>query len=239
MEQSGRNRLQPVAYRLAPITAQTSHSQPSATLRNGPSLDGKEGVDGSSPSEGFASAFDHGPFTPSWPEYRAPHFRIAALRAVMPPLVEEDGIRFVSTSGPFNVGSGKSGTPLSRTHWANLRRVVNCWGVTLGPVNPGGSRVLHALMARLNAGLLGSSDEPFTTPSIVYEPDALGSGNPLTPLRRMHSANFAAFSRRAATPLPVPVPAGALPQPATIVAIKTRTAKGQSALIMASPDRRC
>ena len=47
----------------------------------------------------------------------------------MPPLVEEEGIRFVSTSGPFKVGSGKSGTPFSRTHWANLRRAVNCCGV--------------------------------------------------------------------------------------------------------------
>ena len=48
-------------------------------------------------------------------------------------------------------------------------------------------------MACLNAGVFGSSDEPFTTPSIVSLPDALGSGNSLTPLLRMHSANFTAF----------------------------------------------
>ena len=62
------------------------------------------------------------------------------------------------------------------------------------PVNPGGSRSLHALMARLNAAQLVSTDEPFATPSMVNSPDASGSGNALTPLARMHSANFTAFS---------------------------------------------
>ncbi len=46
MEPSGRNRWQPVANGQAPKTAQTSRS---ATGGN----HGKEGVDGSSPSEGF------------------------------------------------------------------------------------------------------------------------------------------------------------------------------------------
>jgi hypothetical protein len=59
-------------------------------------------------------------------------------------------------------------------------------------VNPGGSRFLHVLMACVNAGLFGSRDEPFTTPSIVNSPDAGGPGNWLTPLWRMHSANFTA-----------------------------------------------
>ena len=61
-------------------------------------------------------------------------------------------------------------------------------------MNPGGSRSLHALMACLNAALLGSTDEPFAIPSMVNSPDASGSGNALTPLARMHSANFIAFS---------------------------------------------
>ena len=61
------------------------------------------------------------------------------------------------------------------------------------PVNPAGSRFLHALMACLNAGVLVSSDEPFATASMVNLPDAPGSGNSLTPLLRMHSANFTAF----------------------------------------------
>src|SRR5205807_1345606 len=118
-------------------------------------------------------------------------FNPGSLRGSFP---ARDGIRLVSMRGPFGVGSGKSGTPLSRMHWANLRRAVLCWGVTLAPVNPGGSRFLHAPMACLNAPLFGSSDEPFTTPSMVNEPDASGSGNALTPLARMHSANFTAFS---------------------------------------------
>jgi hypothetical protein len=50
-------------------------------------------------------------------------------------------------------------------------------------------------MACLNAALLVSSDEPFATASIVSPPDAFGSGNALTPLARMHSANFNALSR--------------------------------------------
>jgi len=49
-------------------------------------------------------------------------------------------------------------------------------------------------MACLNAALLGSTDEPFAIPSMVNSPDASGSGNALTPLARMHSANFIAFS---------------------------------------------
>jgi len=49
-------------------------------------------------------------------------------------------------------------------------------------------------MAVFHAVLLGSSDEPLSTPSIVNPPDASGSGNSLTPLSRMHSANFTAFS---------------------------------------------
>src|SRR5919198_3167972 len=123
---------------------------------------------------------------------------------LIPAVVFEDGIRFVSTRGPFGVGSGKSGTPLSRMHWANSRRGFLCSAVTLPPVNRGGSRCLHALMACLNAALLVSTDEPFATASIVNSPDESGSGNLLTPLARMHSANFTAFSRMEAVLLPVP-----------------------------------
>ena len=53
------------------------------------------------------------------------HFCVAAwnpgsLRGSFPAM---DGIRVVSMRGPSAVGSGKSGTPLSRMHWANLRAV--------------------------------------------------------------------------------------------------------------------
>jgi hypothetical protein len=111
----------------------------------------------------------------------------------MPSGVPEDGIRFVSMSGPFLVGSGKSGTPFSRMHRANARRAFRCRGVAFVPVNPAGSRLLHAVSARSNAAELVSTDEPFATPSMVILPDASGSGNALTPCPRMHSANRTAF----------------------------------------------
>jgi hypothetical protein len=143
-----------------------------------------------------AAAPHHGPRSPSSPEYIAVHLCAAAsspgmLRA---PLPAADGIRVVSMSGPFGVGSGKSGTPFSRTHWANLRAASCSWVLRLRPVNPGGSRFMHAPMARFHAGVLGLSDEPFNIPSRVSVPDPCGSGNSLTPLARMHSANFTAFS---------------------------------------------
>src|SRR5665213_1143273 len=126
---------------------------------------------------------------------KLPHLCIAAFKALIPADVAADGIRFVSTNGPFGVGSGKSGPPFSRMHFANSSRAVLCEGVTLPPVNPGGSRSLHVVSARAKAAEFVSTDEPFATASIVNWPDASGSGNALTPLLRMHSANFTAFSR--------------------------------------------
>jgi len=52
MEPSGRNRWQLVANGTGPNTPQIADRQPLATHGNG--FDGKEGVDGSSPSEGSA-----------------------------------------------------------------------------------------------------------------------------------------------------------------------------------------
>jgi hypothetical protein len=57
----------------------------------------------------------------------------------------------------------------------------------------------------------------------------------LTPLSRMHSANFIAFSCVAAVLLLLPVPAGAFEQPATITASMARAASGRSVLLMVSP----
>jgi hypothetical protein len=94
-------------------------------------------------------------------------------------------------------------------------------------------------MACLNAALLGSTDEPFAISSMVNSPDASGSGNALTPLFRMHSANFTAFSCVAAVLLPpllpVPVPARVFEQPATIRPSMVRAAGGRSVLLMVSP----
>ena len=92
------------------------------------------------------------------------------------------------------VGSGKSFTPVSRMHWANSRPFRCCWALLFWPMNPPGSRSLHAPMAVLNAAVLVSSDEPFAIASMVNSPDAFGSGNALTPFYRMQLANFIAVA---------------------------------------------
>jgi hypothetical protein len=56
MEQSGRNQWQLIASATRPKTLECGDRQPLATAGNLPSFDGKEGVDGSSPSEGSAKA---------------------------------------------------------------------------------------------------------------------------------------------------------------------------------------
>jgi hypothetical protein len=53
MEPSGRNRWQPVANGRRRKRLKQADPQPSATYGNGSRLHGKEGVDGSSPSEGL------------------------------------------------------------------------------------------------------------------------------------------------------------------------------------------
>ena len=124
-------------------------------------------------------------------------------------------------------------------HWANLRAASCCWAVLWVPMNPGGSRSLHALRACWNAGVFVFSDEPFATPSMVSWPDALGSGNLLTPLSRMHWENFTACSRLVAVLLvpllPVPVAAGAFEPHALIratMAIRAKAASGRSFLLV-------
>ena len=94
----------------------------------------------------------------------------------------EDGMRLVSTRGSPLMGSGKSFTPCSRMHWANSRACSCFSALLLPPMNPGGCRSLHALMAFLNVAVLVSSDEPFAIASMVSSPDASGSGNAATPL---------------------------------------------------------
>ena len=74
-------------------------------------------------------------------------------------------------------------------HWANSRAADSCAGVSLALNVPGGCRALHAATAFLHtAGLT-------LTPYDGNSPDAFGSGKSLTPLARMHSENFTAFSR--------------------------------------------
>ena len=57
-------------------------------------------------------------------------------------LAAADGIRVVSMRGPFAVGSGKSGTPLSRMHWANLRAASCCWAAPRAAHEPRWLQVL-------------------------------------------------------------------------------------------------
>src|ERR1700677_59640 len=136
--------------------------------------------------------------------------------------------------GPLLVGSGKSGTPLARMHWANLRRAAVCWVVKCVGIKPAGSRLWHALMACFHAALLGSSSEPALIP-YAKSPEASGSGNSLTPLPRMHSANFTAVSTLAAELLLslLVFEPHALSR-ATIVT-RARAASGRGLLVTASP----
>src|SRR5690349_18648166 len=117
----------------------------------------------------------------------APHLCTAALRIVMPPGRFDDGILYVSIIGSPLAGSGKSLTPCSRTHWANLRLAACCFGVRFELNAPGGFSALHASIALSHTPLLTS------TPKFCA-PFESGSGKWGTPLARMHSANFTAFS---------------------------------------------
>ena len=86
-------------------------------------------------------------------------------------------------------GSGKSGTPCSRTHWANLSAAENCVWVKCALSEPGGCRDLHAATAFVHTAAVT------LTPYDGNSPDAFGSGKSLTPFARKHSENFTAFSR--------------------------------------------
>src|SRR5436190_16564986 len=74
-------------------------------------------------------------------------------------------------------------------HWANLRAADSCAGVSFALKVPGGSRALHAATAVFHTA--GVTLIPYEGNS----PDAFGSGKSLTPLARMHSESFTAFSR--------------------------------------------
>src|SRR5258707_11715927 len=109
-------------------------------------------------------------------------------------------------------------------------------------MNPAGSRLLHALIACLNVGVLGSSDEPFAIASMVTLPEAPGSGDSLTPLLRMHLANFTDFRAWAAMLLPPVLPVLMLGGPvephaliSATMAIRARAASGRRLLFMCSP----
>src|ERR1700712_1604886 len=110
-----------------------------------------------------------------------PHLFVAALRMVMPPGFSEDGILYVSISGSPLIGSGKSFTPLSRTHWANLRLADCSLEVRLELSAPGGFRALQASTACSHPSLV-------TSPPKLKSPCGSGSGKCGTPLARMHSA---------------------------------------------------
>src|SRR5207237_5223353 len=112
-----------------------------------------------------------------------PHACVAAFRIVMPPGLLEDGILYVSIMGSPLTGSGKSFTPWSRTHRANLRLADCCLGLRFELRAPGGLSALHASTALSHTSLLTS------TPKFHW-PFGSGSGKCGTPFARMHSANF-------------------------------------------------
>src|SRR4051794_12819487 len=111
-------------------------------------------------------------------------------------------------------------------HWANLRAVESCAGVSFALKEPGGCSSLHALTALFHsAGLT-------LIPKDGNSPDAFGSGKSPPPFPRMPWVNFPALSRAVRflfPPVPellaVPVSEGAFePQPALITASMARAA---------------
>ena len=84
-------------------------------------------------------------------------------------------------------GSGKSFTPFSRTHSANLRAADCCFGLRFPLKAPGGARSLHASTAFFHTAGLTSIPK-------AKSPFASGSGKWGTPCARMHSASFTALS---------------------------------------------
>ena len=88
MEPSGRNRWQLVANGTGPKTAQIAYRQPVATHGNRFGAHGKEGVDGSSPSEGFRNALQTGMFLRFLLPIQA---REGTLREHLTPLFHREG----------------------------------------------------------------------------------------------------------------------------------------------------
>ena len=91
------------------------------------------------------------------------------------------------TTGSPLTGSGKSFTPFSRMHSANLRLAVCCLGLRFELREPGGCRALHALTAFVHTVTV-------TLTPYSKSPFAFGSGKSRTPCARMHSANFTALA---------------------------------------------
>src|SRR5436190_7985639 len=152
---------------------------------------------------------------------------------VMPPGRLEDGILVVSMSGSPLTGSGKSFTPWSRTHWANLKLADCCLGVRFPDNVPGGCSALQALVACFHTA--GLTLTPYWNWFF-----GSGSGKSLTPCARMHSANFTALSR-AVSSLLLPAPellavptlsffADPFEQPAPTRAIAARPARAANGL---------
>jgi len=91
------------------------------------------------------------------------------------------------------VGSGKSLTPLSRMHWANLRAACCLLGTPLASREPRWLQVLTRADACLKRRAVRVHRR-----AVRYPIDGEiartrpGPGTPWTPFFRMHSANFTA-----------------------------------------------
>ena len=92
----------------------------------------------------------------------------------MPPGLLLDGILYVSMRGSPLTGSGKSFTPLSRMHLANLRLADCCLGVRFADNVPGGCRSLQAVVACFHTA--GLTLTPYSNWFFAF-----GSGKSLTP----------------------------------------------------------
>ena len=150
-----------------------------------------------------------------------------------------DGIRFVSTRGLTMDGVRKVRHAVRADALGELEGRRLLLGAPLAAHEPRWLQVLaraDGLLPRRGARV---QRRAVRDPIEANSPDALGSGNPLTPLLRMHSANFTAFCTwrrccRRRSPLPV---AGALEPHALIratIAIRASAASGRRRLLMVS-----
>ena len=113
----------------------------------------------------------------------------------MPPSSLADGMWFVSTRGSPATGIREVLHAVVADALGELERSLLLRGAPLAAREPRRLEVLARAEGLVERRAVGSTDEPFATPSMVKVPEASGSGNCWTPLSRMHSANFTALPR--------------------------------------------
>lgn len=125
------------------------------------------------------------------------------------------------------VGSGKSGSPCARMHWANASAARFWAAVSVRGWPAFGKYDLHACRAAWNAGDCGFNPLPLRS----MPPLVLGSGKVGTPWERMHLASLSAglgpagllFALFVTVPLGAPMDphaASVTQQPATLTTVR-------------------